>query len=154
MTVSKKKSLKKEKKGKKKGLEVSKEEFLSIKPIPSPFFTVLKEEPDRLFLEVNIEQFKKQKLRRKIIPSPNYKKIQLDKLGKFTFELCNGSNTIKQIIKRFQEKYKLTYTETEISVIKYLRMLNARHLIGWQIPKDLVEKNDLKDEQVENLIFE
>jgi len=144
---------KKEDKITKKGLKVTKEEFLSLKPMHSPFVSILKRESDHILLEINIKQFKKRTLRGKIIPSPDHRKIRLDELGMYTFELCNGNNTVKQIIKKFQERFKLTFTETETSVTKYLTMLNSRHLIGWQIPKELVEKSDAKQEKVENIIF-
>ena len=135
----------------KKVLHVTKEEFFSLKPIQSTFLTVLKEKEDGLLLEVNIAQFKKKSIRRRLIPSPNYRKIQLDKLGKFTFELCNGNNTVKQIIRKFQETFKLTLTETETAVTKYLTLLNTRHLIGWQIPQDMIEGTDSKDKKVDEI---
>ena len=135
----------------KKVLHVTKEEFFSLKPIQSTFITVLKEKEDGLLLKVNIAQFKKKSIRRRLIPSPNYRKIQLDKLGKFTFDLCNGNNTVKHIIRKFQETFKLTLTETETAVTKYLTLLNARHLIGWQIPQDVIEGTDSKDKKVDKI---
>ncbi|PWI48926.1 hypothetical protein CEE45_04135 [Candidatus Heimdallarchaeota archaeon B3_Heim] len=151
MASSKKSSLEKTSKLEKKVLHVTKEEFFSLKPIQSTFLTVLKEKEDGLLLEVNIAQFKKKSIRRRLIPSPNYRKIQLDKLGKFTFELCNGNNTVKQIIRKFQETFKLTLTETETAVAKYLTLLNTRHLIGWQIPQDMIEGTDSKDKKVDEI---
>ncbi len=154
MTSSKGSTSKKANKMEKKSLHVTKEEFYKLKPIQSTFITVLKEKDDQILLEVDISKFKKKSLRRRLLPSPNYKKIQLDKLGKFTFELCDGNNTVKQIIKKFQEEYKLTFTETETAVTKYLTLLNMRHLIGWQIPQEMVEKSDLKGKTVEEVSME
>ncbi|MHA1995496.1 MAG: PqqD family protein [Candidatus Hodarchaeales archaeon] len=151
MPSSKKSTPIKEGKLEKKALHVTKEEFFSLKPIQSTFITILKEKDDQLLLELNITKFKKKSLRKRLIPSPNYKKIQLDKLGKFTFELCDGNNTVKQIIKKFQETFKLTLTETETAVTKYLTILNARHLIGWQIPQEMMEKTNLKEKSVEEI---
>jgi hypothetical protein len=154
MAPSKKSSPKKLSKLEKKSLNVSKEEFYSLKPIQSTFLTKVKDLDDRLLLEIDISKFKKKSIRRRLIPSPNYKKIQLDKLGKFTFELCDGNNTVKQIIKKFQETFKLTATETETAVTKYLTLLNTRHIIGWQIPQEMIEKTDLKEKKVEEISLE
>ena len=151
MASSKKSASSKLKKLEKKALSVTKDEFYTLKPIQSTFITILADKEDQLLLEVDITEFKKKSLRRRIIPSPSYKKIQLDKLGKFTFELCNGNNTVKHIIKKFQEEFKLTFTETETAVTKYLNLLNTRHLIGWQIPQAMVEKTESKKKNVEEV---
>ena len=47
--------------------------------------------------------------------------------------MCNGENTVRDIIKSIQERYNLSRKEAEVSTLEYLRKLMARHLIGLKI---------------------
>ncbi|MHA2363082.1 MAG: PqqD family protein [Candidatus Hodarchaeales archaeon] len=150
---SNKKSKKKKSKPS-KALDVTKEEFLRLRPIKSPFVLIKKQTSEEILIELDISEFKKRKLLNKFVPTPNYKKIQLDKLGKTVFLLCDGEHRIKDIIKIFQGEYRLTRTETELSVRKYLMMLTDRHLIGFMIPKDIVKNRNLSIDTIEKVIID
>jgi hypothetical protein len=137
-----------------KSLTVSKDEFLRLRPIISPFVQLKKETEKDLLVILDLRELKKKKLIKRFFPTPNTKKILLDKLGKDVFHLCDGYNRVKDITKKFKEKYKLTETETELSVQKYLMNLTERNLIGFLIPKEIAEKNQIEGNAIEKVILE
>ncbi|MHA2328226.1 MAG: hypothetical protein ACXACR_06860, partial [Candidatus Hodarchaeales archaeon] len=68
-------------------ISVSKAEFLKIRPIISPFVNPLRKSEDSLLLKLDLREIKKKKLFKRLLPTPDSKKIQLDKLGMDIFEL-------------------------------------------------------------------
>ena len=151
---NKAKKSKASKKKKKSSLEVSLDEYFKLKPIRSPFVNIREEREEELLIELDISELKKRKLINKLIPTPNYKKILLDKLGMDVFLLCDGKHRIKDIIKEFQKEYQLTPTETEVSIKKYLMILTEKNLIGYIIPKEIAKKNNLDNSTVEKVILD
>ncbi|MHA1984940.1 MAG: PqqD family protein [Candidatus Hodarchaeales archaeon] len=152
-----KKTSKKNKSSKNKrktSLEVNKDEYLKLKPIKSPFVKIKEKKEEELLIELDISEFKKRKMINKLIPTPNFKKILLDKLGSDVFLLCDGNHRIKDIIKKFQDEYQLTPTETELSIKKYLMTLTEKNLIGYIIPKEIAKKNNLENTTVEKVILD
>ena len=135
-------------------LVVNKNEFYRLKPVISPFVEQKKRTEDSLLLKLNISELKKRSKLKRHMPIPDYKRIQLDKLGMDIFLLCDGKNRVKDIIQIFQEKYKLTQTETELSVQKFLMSLTERHLIGFLVPEEIVGDKKLSGGAIEKVILE
>lgn len=135
-------------------LVVTKDEFLKLKPIINPFVRQKENSDEILLLEIDLTEIKKKSLIRRIFPTPNTKKIQLDKLGKFVFLLCDGDNNVQNIMEKFQSEYRLTPMETEVSIQKYLMSLTERHLIGFMIPKSIIDKNPNIGKMIEKVIVE
>ena len=157
MTKSKKKKEgKKDKKGsdKKGSLVVTKDEFFRLRPIISPYVSQKKKTDEDLLLELDLREFKKRSILKKLFPTPDTKKIQLDKLGMEVFLLCNGKHNVREIIEIFQEKYRLTPTETEVSIKKYLMSLTERHLVGFMIPEKIAKGNLSSGEVIEKIVFD
>ncbi len=155
--MTKLKGEKKKKKSKRKAtktLVVTKNEFLKLRPVISPFVHQKKKTDKDLLLKIDLRELKKRKILKRIIPTPDTKKVLLDKLGMDVFLLCDGKHKVKDIIKEFQAKYRLTPTETEISVQKYLMSLTERHLVGFMIPKEIAKKKQLTGEPIEKVIIE
>lgn len=149
-----KKVTRKKKKEKKdpKTLVVTKDEFLKLRPIINPHVYQKKKTNEDLLLELDIRELKKKSLLRRIFPTPDTEKILLDKLGMEVFLLCDGDHKVKDIIKIFQEKYRLTPTETELSIQKYLMSLTERHLVGYMIPEKITSKE--KGETINKVILD
>jgi len=133
---------------------VNKNEFYRLKPIISPFVEQKKRTEDSLLLKLNISELKKRSKIRRYMPTPDYKRVQLDKLGMDVFLLCDGKNRVKDIIQIFQEKYKLTQTETELSVQKFLMNLTERHLIGFLVPEEIADQRKLSGVSIEKVILD
>ena len=62
---------------------------------------------------------------------PDAKAVQLDEVGTFVWQLCDGSSTVEGIVKQTCKEYKLNRREVEISVTTYLQMLSERNFIGF-----------------------
>jgi hypothetical protein len=133
---------------------VTKEEFLRLRPIMSPFVEQKKKTDEFLLLKLDISMYKKRSIKGRLLPTPDYKRIQLDTLGMDIFLLCDGKNRIKDIMNAFQDKYKMTETETQLSVQKFIISLTDRHLIGYIIPKDIAEARGVMNNQIERVILD
>jgi len=70
---------------------------------------------------------------------PPYKRLELDELGTYAVELCDGSNTVAGIIARFAQRFRLNQREAEVSMVSYLQTLAKRGIISFLVPKTGVE---------------
>ena len=62
---------------------------------------------------------------------PDAKRVQLDEVGSFVWDLCGGENTVEEIVRKTAIQYRLNRREVEVSVTTYLQMLAERHYIGF-----------------------
>jgi hypothetical protein len=61
---------------------------------------------------------------------PAYKRVALDELGSFVIEHCDGTQSVRDIVDMFAEKYRLNRREAEVSMNTFLRDLARRSIIG------------------------
>lgn len=61
---------------------------------------------------------------------PPHKKVSLDELGTTVWNLCDGKNSVREIVGQFAEKYKLSRKEAEVSLTEFLRQMARKRLIG------------------------
>ncbi len=61
---------------------------------------------------------------------PPYKPVALDELGSFVIELCDGTHTVRDIVDKFAERFKLNHREAEVSIGSFMRTLAGRSIIG------------------------
>jgi len=64
---------------------------------------------------------------------PPYKQIELDELGTCVVELCDGKNTVADIIRVFSERFRLNRRETEVSMLTYLKTLAKRGIVAFVV---------------------
>ncbi len=64
------------------------------------------------------------------------KKLQLDQMGSFVWNLIDGKNTVKDIIRIFAQDYKVTTQEAETAVAAFLKSLGQRGFIALYGPTD------------------
>lgn len=62
---------------------------------------------------------------------PETQAVQLDEVGTFVWELCDGTNTVESIVQRMARQYQMNRREVEISVTTYLQTLAERNFIGF-----------------------
>ena len=55
--------------------------------------------------------------------------IELDSLGHEVWKMCDGKTTIEKIIGAFATHHKLSFHESRLSVMEFLRMLTRRGII-------------------------
>jgi hypothetical protein len=62
---------------------------------------------------------------------PNERKIELDEVGGYVWDLCDGNHTVETIVKKTSQQYKMSRREAEVSVTMFLQMLHERSFIGF-----------------------
>lgn len=58
------------------------------------------------------------------------KTYEIDQVGMFVWERCNGTNTVESIIDAFAARYALTFHESRVSVTGYIRQLIKRGMLA------------------------
>jgi hypothetical protein len=62
---------------------------------------------------------------------PTERKVELDEVGSYVWELCDGTRTVETIVQQTGKQYKLNRREAEVSVTMFLQMLHERNFIGF-----------------------
>jgi hypothetical protein len=62
---------------------------------------------------------------------PQTRSVQLDEVGTFVWNLCDGSNTVEGIVQKLARQFKMNRREVEVSVTTYLQMLSERNFIAF-----------------------
>ncbi len=63
--------------------------------------------------------------------APSQRKVELDEVGSFVWELCDGTNTVESIVQQTGRHYHMNRREAEVSVTLFLEMLHDRHFIAF-----------------------
>jgi hypothetical protein len=63
------------------------------------------------------------------VPAGATRTFELDEMGLFVWDCCDGQISSEQILRRLAEHYKLNLREAEVSTMKFLEMLARRGLI-------------------------
>ena len=77
----------------------------------------------------------KVRLLSKMFYIPKQRKITLDELGTEVWSLCDGKNTVGQMIEALSEKYQLNRKEAEVSLLNYLKTLGQKRFVGFMLDK-------------------
>ena len=114
----------------------TKRDLLAARPIRNPMIEWEKSEEGSIILYVKQKPSKVEKLIAGRSTRKRIKRIVLDEVGSFVWELCDGKHTVQDIIKALAEKYKLRRIEAERSLIEFLKMLSQRMLVGFLVGKE------------------
>ena len=69
-------------------------------------------------------------------PSAGVKKtFELDELGKFVWDECDGRTPVRQIIRRLAKRYNLNEREAEVATVAFLHTLTRKGLLGMAVEK-------------------
>jgi len=63
--------------------------------------------------------------------APTERRVELDEVGGFVWELCDGHHTVETIVQKTGKHYKMNRREAEVSVTMFLQMLHERNFIGF-----------------------
>lgn len=91
-------------------------------------------------MEVPRRQDRVGKLLGSIFAVPLSKKVSLDEIGSFVWQLCDGEHTVRDMATLLAKKYKLNKREAIMSLSVFLRNLGKRGLIGFAIAKGTSEE--------------
>ena len=70
----------------------------------------------------------------KIFYVPDSRRVTLDELGSHVWRRCDGETTVRDLIKEFADRFKLSRKEAELSLITFLKQMARRRLIGLAVP--------------------
>jgi Coenzyme PQQ synthesis protein D (PqqD) len=70
-----------------------------------------------------------------VLPIPKRRPIELDEVGRQVWDMCDGEHTLRDMVKEFQARHKLSRAEAEWSLRTYLRDLGKRGLVAIAVRK-------------------
>ncbi|MCC6049373.1 MAG: PqqD family protein [Thermofilum sp.] len=109
------------------------EVILASKPIRNPAVSWEKNEKGEVVITIKLEP-SKPGLFSGFVKEPTERKIVLDAVGGFVWELMDGERTVGEIAERVSERFKLHRREAQASLLAYLQMLASRGLIALVAP--------------------
>jgi len=65
---------------------------------------------------------------------PMTKRVELDELGSFVWDLIDGSRSVRDIARAFTDRYQVQPREAELSVTAFIRTIGRRGIIGLKDP--------------------
>jgi hypothetical protein len=68
------------------------------------------------------------------VPDGARKTFELDALGKFVWDACDGRTTVRQIIRRLAKQYSLNEREADVATTAFLNTLARKGLIAVKAP--------------------
>ena len=81
-----------------------------------------------------------------VLKAPTERKVELDEVGGFVWELCDGDHTVESIVQKTSRQYKMNRREAEVSVTMFLQMLHERNFIGFY-KKETIKKRKINSMQ-------
>lgn len=117
---------------------------LTLRPGRNSLLTWEKRDTGEMVLTVphNDKANRLAKLLAKFMKAPNERHVELDEVGGYVWELCDGQNTVESIVQKTGRQYKMNRREAEVSVTMFLQMLHQRNFIGFY---KKTGKNAVKD---------
>jgi len=79
-----------------------------------------------------------------VFPIPKERAIELDGAGEELWDLCDGGRTVRDLIRIFQERHKLSRAEAEWSLRTYLRDMGKRGLVALAVERSESTKGEAK----------
>ena len=67
------------------------------------------------------------------VPAGATKTFELDALGRFVWDACDGTATVQQIARRLAKRYAISDREGQVAVEAFLATLARRGLVGGQV---------------------
>ena len=77
-----------------------------------------------------------------ITARPKKRKLQLDEKGSFVWVRLNGKSRLRDLIGEFSAEFHVEKRGSELSILKFLGMLDARGLIEVEVPRHEQEKRE------------
>lgn len=69
------------------------------------------------------------------VPEGTMKTFELDALGFFVWESCDGKTSVQQIIRRLAKVQGLTLREVEVATVRFMQLLVRKGMLGMTIEK-------------------
>jgi hypothetical protein len=120
---------------------LTREQALDARPLPNLEAKASTGESGELVLEIKRRRDLMGRLLGFVIAAPLTKKVCLDEMGSFVWNLCDGQRSVREIASLLAQKYKLNRREAVISLTSFLRSLGKRGLMGFALMKENQDGN-------------
>lgn len=74
------------------------------------------------------------------LPEGATKTFELDELGLFIWNSCDGKTSVQQMIRQLSRERKVTIREVEVATLQFLQTLIRKGLIGVQVKQGKVAR--------------
>ncbi len=115
---------------------LNRREMFECRPIRHPSLDWEKNQREEVIIEIPLKKNFWARLLTKFFFLPERKKINLDRIGSEVWMLCDGKNTVRNIVKILRKRYNLSRKEAEVSTLEYLRRLTQKGIIGLELKGD------------------
>jgi len=119
---------------KKERPSLAKEQLLISRPVRNPYLKWERKEGGEVVISVPRDRGKRANVLSKFVSLPDYRQVQLDRVGAEVWLNCDGSKTFGQIMDLLQEKHKLSRREAEVSLSLYTRKLMEKKFLALLVP--------------------
>lgn len=123
---------------------LTREQILHIWPVRNPALKTYFSEDGLVTFELPRRKDWMGKLLGFLFSVPESKPVQLDEVGTFVWNLCDGDHTVGEIVAALTAEYKLNRREAEVSLTQYLQQLAKRGIIAFAIPREIAEAAGLQ----------
>ena len=114
-----------------KGPKLSRAAMLASRPTRNDSLRWEQSDEGEVRVIVERQETWKVKLLSKVFYIPKERKITLDEVGTEVWQMCNGRNSVGQMIDLLSEKYQLNRKEAEVSLLQYLKTLGQKRFVGF-----------------------
>ena len=113
----------------------TKSDMLAARPVRADGATVKSTGPGKWEVTVSLEPTRWVKLLLRAPRAGMRKTFELDELGKFVWDACDGKTAVRRIIRKLADRYNLNQREAEVATVAFLQMLTRKGLVGISIQK-------------------
>lgn len=124
----------------KKSKPLDRRELLRSRPVRNTLLTWEQTDEGEVYLTIPRRKTWWIAILSKVFYIPSKRTVMLDKIGSWVWTLCNGQNTVEQVIATLRNRYTLEPKEAEVSTLTYLKQLAEKGLIGFAVTRSKREK--------------
>ena len=66
--------------------------------------------------------------------TPLERTFGLDRYGRFVYDACDGSRTVRKIVQKFAHRFHMSVPEAEMAVTTFLKTLVSKGMVALEIP--------------------
>ena len=111
------------------------EETLKARPIRNAAVKEKKWDDEETFLVIPRKNARWVRILSKIFYIPEEKKVYLDEIGAWVWQRCDGKTSVNKMIEGLSQEFKVDKKDAQTSLLKYLKKLGEKRLIGFVIAK-------------------
>jgi hypothetical protein len=117
--------------------QLTRDQSLSAVVVPSPSVHATRDERGLISLEVTLPTTPLIERLSKFLGAGGQaakRKIELDEVGSFVWEMCDGRTPVHEMIARLAAQYKLNRREAEVSLTTFVKTLAGKGLVAIVVP--------------------